>query len=285
MYYITTFMPVTINTIKDSKNKRKIVALTAYDYSTAKVLDDAGVDIILIGDSLAQVALGYQSTLSVTMEEMLHHAKAVLKAVKNSLVVADMPFLSYQVSTKEAMRNAGKFLQIGANAVKLEGASRNILRTVEKMNSNGIPVLGHIGFTPQSVNTLGGNRVQGKSAESGKKLLTQAKDLQSAGCFALVIELVPSEIAALITESIDIPTIGIGAGSDCDGQILVTDDLIGKFTDFKPSFVRRYAEVGKETRNAVSNFIYDVQNSRYPQVNESFYLSEVEIEKVNQIKK
>ena len=278
-------MSVTINTIKGSKNKRKIVALTAYDYSTAKVLDDAGVDIILVGDSLAQVALGYQNTLSITMEEMLHHAKAVLRGVKNSLVVADMPFLSYQVSTKEAMRNAGKFLQLGAHAVKLEGASRSIIRTIEKMNTSGMPVLGHIGFTPQSVNALGGNRVQGKTAEAAKQLLNQAKDLQNAGCFALVIELVPSEVAALITESLDIPTIGIGAGADCDGQILVTDDLVGKFTDFKPSFVRRYAEVGKETGNAVRNFIYDVQNRKYPQVNESFYLPEVEAERIIEIRK
>lgn len=277
-------MPVTINTIKDLKHKRKIIALTAYDYSIAKALDNAGVDIILVGDSLAQVALGYQNTLSITMEEMLHHTKAVVRGVKNSLVVADMPFMSYQVSIKEAVRNAGNFLQVGAHSVKLEGATRSILRTIEKMNNSGIPVLGHVGFTPQSINALGGNRVQGKTAEAAKKLLNQAKDLQDAGCFALVIELVPSEVAALISESIEIPTIGIGAGSDCDGQILVTDDLIGKFTDFKPSFVRRYAEVGRESEAAVRNFIFDVQNRKYPQIHESFYMTEAEAQKIIGVK-
>ena len=262
------------------KQKRKIIALTAYDYSTAKVLDNAGVDIILVGDSLAQVALGYENTLSVTMDEMLHHAKAVVRGVKNALVVVDLPFLSYQVSKKEAIYNAGKCLQIGASAIKMEGASESILKTVKKMASIGIPVFGHIGFTPQSVNALGGNRVQGKTAEHAKELLKQAKDLENAGCFAVVLELVPSETASLITENLNIPTIGIGAGSGCDGQILVTDDLLGKYLDFKPSFVRRYAETGKESERALKNFIYDVQNGKYPGINESFYMNEQESEKL-----
>ena len=274
-------MRVTTHTIKEyKKQKRKIVALTAYDYSTAKTLDNSGVDIILVGDSLAQVALGYENTLSVTMDEMLHHAKAVVRGVKSSLVVVDLPFLSYQVNKEEAIYNAGKCLQIGASAVKLEGASEDILSTIEKMVSIGIPVFGHIGFTPQSVNALGGNRVQGKTADHAKKLLKDAKNLESVGCFAVVLEMIPSETANLITENINIPTIGIGAGSGCDGQILVTDDLIGKYLDFKPSFVKRYAEVGKESEAAIKNFIYDVQNGKYPGINESFYMAEPEAEKL-----
>lgn len=279
-------MRITTHTMKEyKKQKKKIIALTAYDYSTAKVLDNAGVDVILVGDSLAQVVLGYENTLSVTINEMLHHAKAVVRGVKNSLVVVDLPFLSYQVSKKEAIYNAGKCLQIGAQAVKLEGASEDILKTIKKMVSIGIPVMGHIGFTPQSVNALGGNRVQGKTADHAKELLKQAKDLQSAGCFAIVLEMVPSETANLITENLDIPTIGIGAGLGCDGQILVTDDLLGKYVDFKPSFVRRYAEIGKESERAVKNFIFDVQNGKYPGINETFYMSEYETEKLCQIEK
>ena len=275
-------MKTTIHTIKEyKKQKRKIIALTAYDYSTAKVLDNAGVDIILVGDSLAQVALGYENTLSVTMDEMLHHAKAVVRGVKNALVVVDLPFLSYQVNEEEALHNAGRCLQIGAHAVKLEGSSEDILKTIRKMVSIGIPVFGHIGFTPQSVNAIGGNRVQGKTADHAKELLKQAKDLQDAGCFTVVLELIPSETANLITENLDIPTIGIGAGSGCDGQILVTDDLLGKYVDFKPSFVRRYAEVGKESEQALKNFIYDVQNGKYRGINETFYMNEQESEKLS----
>lgn len=274
-------MRITTHTLKEyKKQKRKIIALTAYDYSTAKVLDIAGIDIILVGDSLAQVALGYENTLSVTIDEMLHHAKAVVRGVKNAFVVVDLPFLSYQVSKKEAIYNAGKCLQIGASAVKMEGASEDILKTIKKMVSIGIPVFGHIGFTPQSVNALGGNRVQGKTADHAKELLKQAKSLQDAGCFAIVLELVPSETANLITENLDIPTVGIGAGYGCDGQILVTDDLLGKYVDFKPSFVRRYAEIGKESEQAIKNFMYDVQNGKYPGINESFFMNEQESEKL-----
>lgn len=274
-------MLTTIQTIKNyKKQQRKIVALTAYDYSTAKALDNAGVDIILVGDSLAQVALGYENTLSLTMDEMLHHAKAVVKGVKNSLVVVDLPFLTYQVSKKQAVYNAGRCLQIGAQAVKLEGASLFILKTIKKIVSIGIPVVGHIGFTPQSVNALGGNKVQGKTSKAAQELLQQAKALEEVGCFAVVIELVPSEVSSLITENLEIPIIGIGAGADCDGQILVTDDLLGKFTDFKPSFVRRYANIGKETESGLENFIYDVQNGKYPGINETFFMNEAEAEKL-----
>ena len=232
-------MVVTTHTIKEYKKQgRKIIALTAYDYSTAKSLDEAGVDLILVGDSLAQVALGHENTLQITMDEMLHHAKAVVRGVRNALVAVDMPFLSYQISKKEALLNAGKFLQIGAKAVKLEGAGDVILKIIKRLVEIGIPVMGHIGFTPQSVHALGGNRVQGKTVESAKDLLKQAKDLEKAGCFCIVIEMVPQETAELITESFLIPTIGIGAGPSCDGQILVTDDLLGKYLDFKPSFVK-----------------------------------------------
>ncbi len=274
-------MKVTTHTIKDYKKKgKKISCLTAYDYSTAKMLDNAGVDLILVGDSLAQVALGYENTLSLTMDEMLHHAKAVCRGVRNALVVIDLPFLTYQVSMESAINNAGKCLQAGGSAVKLEGASADILKTIEKMVQIGIPVLGHIGFTPQSVNSLGGNRVQAKTAKSANELLNQAKALESVGCFGVVIELVPSEVAKKITENISIPTIGIGAGLGCDGQILVTDDLLGKFSDFKPSFVRRYAEFSRDGENAVQKYISDVQNGKYPDINECFFMQEAEAEKL-----
>lgn len=275
-------MKTTIQTIKQHKKQgKKISCLTAYDYSTAKVLDSAGIDLILVGDSLAQVALGYENTLSLTMDEMLHHAKAVCRGVKNALVVVDLPFLTYQVDMKDAINNAGRCLQAGAQAVKLEGASKDILETIKKMVDIGIPVLGHIGFTPQSVNALGGNRVQAKTAVSAGELLKQAKDLEKAGCFGVVIELIPSEVAELITKNILIPTIGIGAGVNCDGQILVTDDLLGKFSDFKPSFVRRYANFSEDAGSAVQKYINDVQNEKYPQDNESFFMPEGEVEKLN----
>lgn len=275
-------MKTTIHTIKQYKKQgKKISCLTAYDYSTAKILDSAGVDLVLVGDSLAQVALGYENTLSLTMDEMLHHAKAVCRGIKNALVVVDLPFLTYQVDMKDAINNAGRCLQAGAQAVKLEGASKDILETIKKMVDIGIPVLGHIGFTPQSVNSLGGNRVQGKTAISAGELLKQAKDLEKAGCFGVVIELIPSEVAELITKNLSIPTIGIGAGVNCDGQILVTDDLLGKFSDFKPSFARRYANFSEDAGIAVQKYISDVQNEKYPQDNESFFMPEGEVEKLN----
>ena len=274
-------MSITVHTIKQyKKQNKKIVALTAYDYSTAKILDNASTDIILVGDSLAQVALGYENTLSITIDEMLHHAKAVVRGTKNALVIVDLPFLSYQVDEKDAIYSAGRCLQVGAKAVKLEGASKDILKTIEKMVSIGIPVMGHLGFTPQSVNAFGGNRVQCKTAESTKELLKQAKDLEKAGCFSVVLEMIPSEAALLVTENLDIPTIGIGAGSCCDGQILVTDYLIGKFIDFKPTFVKRYAEVGREMEAAIKSYIYDVQNGKFPSINESFFMAEPEAQKL-----
>jgi len=274
-------MRITTHTIKELKKKgKKITCLTAYDYSTAKILDNAGIDLILVGDSLAQVVLGYENTLSLTMDEMLHHARAVVRGVKRSLVVVDLPFLTYQVDSKDAIYNAGKCLQAGAHAVKLEGASEDILKTIEKMVKIGIPIMGHIGFTPQSVNALGGNRVQAKTANAAKEILAQAKALEKAGCFSVVLELVPSEVAKLVTENISIPTIGIGAGINCDGQILVIDDLLGKFSDFTPSFVRKYADFAKNTETAIQKYISDVQSGKYPDTNESFFLAECESEKL-----
>lgn len=274
-------MPVTISTIKKNKEqKRKIVALTAYDYLTAKILDKTGVDIILVGDSLAQVFQGNDTTLSVTIDEMLYHTKAVIRGVKNSLVVVDLPFLSYQVNEDEAIYNAGKCIKLGAKAVKVEGASLAILKTIEKMTQIGIPVLGHIGFTPQSVNVFGGNKIQAKTANEAEKLIKQAKDLESVGCFGIVLELIPAEVAAIITQNLNIPTIGIGAGSDCDGQILVIDDLLGRNLDFKPTFVRSYAEVGNDSEDAVKRFISDVQSGEFPGLSETFLMNENEAEKL-----
>lgn len=259
------------------EQKRKIIALTAYDYSTAKMLDRSGVDIVLVGDSLAMVALGEKTTHAVTVEQMLHHTKAVTRGVEHALVVADLPFMSYQVEISEALRNAGHFIKEGrAQAVKLEGATKLTLEIIERLVEMGVPVMGHIGFTPQSVHALGGFRVQGKTAQRATQILNDAKALEQAGAFAVVLEMVPDLVAKVITESIKIPTIGIGAGLHCDGQILVTDDLLGKYTDFKPSFVRRYANLAELSQNAIKDYIQDVKNGSYPGKEESFHLSEKE---------
>jgi len=255
---------------------RKLSVLTAYDYTTARLLDEAGVDCLLVGDSLAMTVLGHPDTLAVTVDEMLHHVRAVRRAVdKNAatpdacggqaLIVADMPFMSYQVSHEDAVRNAGRMIQEGgAHAVKLEGASERVLAVVRHLTEIGIPVMGHLGFTPQSVHALGGARVQGRAVEAAKTLMTQAWQLQSAGAFALVLEMVPTEAASLITQQLRIPTIGIGAGNGCDGQVLVIDDLLGRYTDIAPRFVRRYATVGEMTRAAVQQYCQDVQAGVFP---------------------
>lgn len=250
---------------KYKQSGRKIVALTAYDYSTAKMLDQAGVDVILVGDSLAMVALGHKTTHAVTVEEMLHHTKAVTRGVENSLVVADLPFMSYQVDLTQAITNAGRFIkEAEAQAVKLEGATELNLEIVTRLVGMGIPVMGHLGFTPQSIHGLGGTRVQGKKAEEAIKLMHDAMALQDAGAFSVVLEMVPAFVAKLISERLTVPTIGIGAGNNCDGQILVTDDLLGKYTDFQPRFVRRYAEWAKEAHQAVSNYANDVMSQNFP---------------------
>lgn len=262
---------------KYKQSGRKIVALTAYDYSTAKMLDQAGVDLILVGDSLAMVALGHKTTHAVTVEEMLHHTKAVTRGVENAFVVADLPFMSYQVDLTQAITNAGRFIkEAEAQAVKLEGATDLNIEIITRLVGMGIPVMGHLGFTPQSIHGLGGTRVQGKKAEEAVKLMKDAMSLQDAGVFSLVLEMVPSFVAKLITEKLTIPTVGIGAGNACDGQILVTDDLLGKYTDFHPRFVRRYAEFSKDSQQAVANYANDVMNQSFPSDAESFSLAKSE---------
>ena len=269
---------VSILTLERYKEqKRKIIALTAYDYSTGQMLDRAGVDVILVGDSLAMVALGEKTTHAVTVDQMLHHTQAVRRGAERALVVADLPFMSYQVEVSEAVRNAGRFVkEARAQAVKLEGASKLTLEIIERLVEMGVPVMGHVGFTPQSVHAMGGFRVQGKTAERAIQIIEDAKALEKAGIFAVVLEMVPSAVAKVITTSLKIPTIGIGAGPHCDGQILVTDDLLGKYTDFKPSFVRRYANIAELSQNAVKDYIKDVQSGSYPAKEESFKISEAE---------
>jgi 3-methyl-2-oxobutanoate hydroxymethyltransferase len=256
---------------KYKREGRKIVCLTAYDYSTAKMLDKAGVDLILVGDSLAMVALGHQTTHAVTMDEMVHHTKAVTRGTQNAFVVADLPFMSYQVDTVQAITNAGRFVkEAGAHAVKLEGATKLTVEVVERLVSMGIPVMGHLGFTPQSINAIGGNRVQGKSADEAFKLIQDCNMLERAGCFTVVLEMVPAPVATLISKNLRIPTVGIGAGNGCDGQILVTDDLLGKFTDFKPRFVRQYANLDQICQAAVAQYAEDVRSTNFPGPEESF---------------
>ena len=256
---------VTTLTFRQKKERGEpITMLTAYDYPTAVAMDKAGVDSILVGDSLAMVVLGYENTLSVTMDEMLHHARAVSRGAKNALLVGDMPFMSYQVSTEEAVRNAGRFLQqAGMDAVKLEGG-RDRADAVRKIVSAGIPVMGHLGLTPQSVHQLGGFRAQGKTASAAKILLEDAKILEEAGAFSIVLESVPARLAEHISKQISIPTIGIGAGAGCDGQVLVTHDLLGLFERFTPKFVKQYANFHAEMNKAFTQYIDDVETKHFP---------------------
>lgn len=270
--------PITVNKLlKYKKLGRKITALTAYDYSTAKALDNCSVDFILVGDSLAMVALGHENTLSVTMDEMLHHTKAVTKAVKRAMVIADMPFMSYQTDEKTALLNASRFIkEAGANAIKLEGGTDHIINCIKKCVESGIPVLAHLGFTPQFLHTIGGYNIHGKNYETTKKILEQAKAIEKAGAFGIVLEMVPEESAKYITENLSIPTIGIGAGKYCSGQILVIDDILGKYKDFTPKFARKYANISEITEKAVSNYIEDVISEKFPTAQEVFYLNEEE---------
>ncbi|HEY9790710.1 MAG TPA: 3-methyl-2-oxobutanoate hydroxymethyltransferase [Candidatus Obscuribacterales bacterium] len=262
---------------KYKREGRKIVCLTAYDYSTAKILDRAGVDLILVGDSLAMVALGHQTTHAVTMDEMVHHTRAVTRGVQTAFVVADLPFMSYQVDATQAITNAGRFIkEAEAHAVKLEGAAKLTIEVIERLVSMGIPVMGHLGFTPQSIHSIGGTRVQGKSGEEAFKLIQDCLALERAGCFSVVLEMVPAPVAALISKKLKVPTIGIGAGSGCDGQILVTDDLLGKYTDFKPRFVRQYANLDQICTDAVSRYATDVRSLDFPGTEESFPFTDEE---------
>jgi len=256
---------VTTLAFRQKKKRREpITMLTAYDYPTAMAMDKAGVDAILVGDSLAMVVLGYDNTLPVTMEEMLHHCRAVSRGAKTALLVGDMPFMSYQVSVEEATRNAGRFLQQGSmDAVKLEGG-RERAEAIRSITGAGIPVMGHLGLTPQSVHQLGGFRAQGKTAIAAKRLVEDAMILEEAGCFSIVLESVPARLAELISNRISIPTIGIGAGAGCDGQVLVTHDLLGLFDRFTPKFVKKYANFHLEMQRAFADYIEDVETKRFP---------------------
>ena len=241
-----------------------ITMLTAYDYPTALVMDQAGLDAILVGDSLGMVVLGYENTLPVTMDEMLHHCRAVARGAKTALLIGDMPFMSYQISASEALRNAGRFLQEGGmDAIKLEGG-RERQEAVRAIVAAGIPVMGHLGLTPQSVHQLGGFRPQGRSAAAAKHLLEDALVLEEAGCFSLVLESVPARLAELVSKRLSIPTIGIGAGTGCDGQVLVTHDLLGLFDRFTPKFVKKYADLYTEMQRAFSEFITEVKTKTFP---------------------
>ncbi|HNK62907.1 MAG TPA: 3-methyl-2-oxobutanoate hydroxymethyltransferase [Anaerolineales bacterium] len=253
-----------------------ITMLTAYDYPTALAMDKAGVDAILVGDSLAMVVLGYENTLPVTMEEMLHHSRAVARGARSALLIGDMPFMSYQVSVEEAVRNAGRFLQQGGmDAVKLEGG-RERADAVRAITGAGIPVMGHIGLTPQSVNQLGGFRAQGKTASAAKRLLEDAKILEEAGAFSLVLESVPGRLAEAISKQISIPTIGIGAGVGCNGQVLVTHDLLGLFDRFTPRFVKKYANLHETMKQAFIEYIDDVETRRFPSADHTVEMSKEE---------
>jgi 3-methyl-2-oxobutanoate hydroxymethyltransferase len=268
---------VTTLTYRQKKERGEpITMLTAYDYPTALAVDNAGVDSILVGDSLAMVVLGYENTLSVTMEDMLHHARAVARGAKSALLIGDMPFMSYQVSVEEATRNAGRFLQQGGmDAVKLEGG-RERADAVRSITNAGIPVMGHIGLTPQSVNQLGGFRAQGKTAIAAKRLVEDALVLEDAGCFSIVLESVPARLAELISKKLAIPTIGIGAGVGCDGQVLVTHDLLGLFDRFTPKFVKKYADFSQQMQKAFTDYIDDVETRRFPAVEHTVEMDDKE---------
>ncbi|CEO21479.1 3-methyl-2-oxobutanoate hydroxymethyltransferase [Paraclostridium sordellii] len=274
-------MKNTTITFKDSKkNKQKLTMLTAYDYSTAKLIDSCGINGILVGDSLGMVCLGYEDTLSVTMEDMIHHTKAVAKGAKNSLIVADMPFMSYQTSVYDAVYNAGRLIKEGrAQAIKLEGGVE-VFEQIQAIVKASIPVMGHLGLTPQSVNAFGGFKVQGKDEVAAKKLIEDAIAVEKAGAFSVVLEGVPSKLAKIVTEKLSIPTIGIGAGVDCDGQILVYQDMLGMFSDFTPKFVKKYESLGDKMKSAFEIYIDEVENGYFPSQEHSFNISDEIIEKL-----
>ncbi len=262
-------MKITTRDIVERKGKEKIVMVTAYDFTTSRIVDEAGVDIILVGDSLGMVVLGYETTIPVTMDEMIHHTKAVVRGRKRALVVFDMPFLSYQTGKHDAVRNAGRALkETGCEAVKVEGG-REQFDTVKAMVDAGIPVMGHVGLQPQSVNVYGGYVLRGKGREA-ERILEDARAIEEAGAFAVVLEKIPSPLAKRITDELSIPTIGIGAGPYCDGQVLVFHDIVGLFEEFKPKFVKRYANVGEVLRKAVSSFIDEVKSGKFPDKEHSF---------------
>lgn len=268
-------MRITINQFMDMKQRgEKIAMLTAYDYATAKLIDESGIPVILVGDSLGMVVLGYESTIPVTMDEMLHHTRAVVRGAKQALVVGDMPFMTYHATISEALRNAARFIQEGgAQAVKLEGGEV-MAETISRITSCGIPVMGHIGLTPQSVYQLGGYRVMGKTAEEAARLLRDALALEEAGAFAIVLELVPAPLSKLITEKLSVPTIGIGSGKDCDGQVQVISDLLGLYTDFVPKHAKQYAKLSDIIKEAVLSYMAEVQAETFPTAKESYPMDE-----------
>ena len=267
-------MKNTILTFKDLKKQhKKISMLTAYDYSTARLFDECNINGILIGDSLGMVIKGDEDTLGVTIDEVIYHTKAVKKGAKNALIVSDMPFLSYHISVEQAVLNAGRLVKEGgAHAVKLEGGA-HVIKQIEAIVNAQIPVMGHLGLTPQSVNAFGGFKVQGKNEETVKKLIEDVKLIEKAGAFAVVLEGIPGKVAEMITDSISIPTIGIGAGKECDGQILVYQDMLGMFNDFVPKFVKQYANLGTAIKEAVGSYISEVQNGSFPEEKHTFSIN------------
>lgn len=271
---------LTIQDIQALKNKRKITMLTAYDYPLASLIDRAGIDMILVGDSVANVVLGLDSTTKVGMPEMLHHAKAVTRAVGHALVIGDMPFESYQLNPEQAVKNAGRFIdEAGCDCIKLEWFAK-CLEVTEKIMSAGIAVMGHIGLTPQTADKLGGFKVQGKDAEAAQKLIEQASALEALGCFSIVLECVPDKIAKLITQKLTIPTIGIGAGIHCDGQVLVTYDMLGLFERFTPKFVKKYINLSPLILKAVEEYKNEVLQEKFPEPKHSFTIKEEELSKL-----
>lgn len=274
-------MKNTVLTFKQAKEKgEKLTMLTAYDYSTAKLIDEAGINSILVGDSLGNVILGYEDTISVTMEDMIHHSSAVARGAKNALVVCDMPFMSYQTSVYDAVVNAGRLMKEGrAGAVKLEGGAE-VCPQIKAIVDAGIPVCAHLGLTPQSINAFGGFKVQGKTEAAAKKLIADAKAVEEAGAFAVVLECVPAALAELVTKQINIPTIGIGAGNVCDGQVLVYQDMLGMFRDFTPKFVKRFADIGSVMKEAFEAYDAEVKAGSFPSAEHTYAIDDEIIEKL-----
>ena len=274
---------ITVKDIRDKKkNRQKITMLTAYDFPLASLIDRAGIDMILVGDSVANVVLGLESTTQVGMTEMIHHSKAVVRAIKSALVIGDMPYESYQINPSESVKNARRFIdEAGCEAVKLEWFDR-CLEVTEAIVKAGIEVMGHIGLTPQTADKLGGFKVQGKDAETAKRLVQQAQDLERSGCFSIVLECVPDKIAQIITSKIKIPTIGIGAGAGCDGQVLVTHDLLGLFERFKPKFVKQYINLSSQIQKAIQDYKQEVIEGKFPTKEHSFMIKEEELRKIEQ---
>ncbi len=276
-------MKKTITTFNQAKlNNEKLTMLTAYDYSTAKIMDEAGVDAILVGDSLGNVILGYENTISVTVEDMIHHGAAVARGAKNAMVVIDMPFMSYQTSVYDALVNAGRLVKEGhASAVKLEGGAE-VCQVIRAVTNAGIPVMAHLGLTPQSVNIFGGYKVQCKDEASAKKLIDDAISIEKAGAFAVVLECVPAKLASFISKILTIPTIGIGAGNGCDGQILVYQDMLGMFSDYKPKFVKQFADVGTVMKKAFSDYINETKSGIFPAKEHEYTISDEIMKKLEE---